>query len=99
MEVPRLGVKLQLQLPAYTTATATPNLSMSATNTIAHGNAGSFNPMNKAGDQTCIFIDTSHVLNLLSQNRFNSPSFFFFHFMVEMNGGANGFGCGGTLAS
>ena len=25
MEVPRLGVKLELQLPAYTTATATPD--------------------------------------------------------------------------
>ena len=27
MEVPRLGVELELQLPAYTTATATANLS------------------------------------------------------------------------
>ena len=27
MEVPKLGVKLELQLPAYTTATATPDLS------------------------------------------------------------------------
>ena len=27
MEVPRLGVELELQLPAYTTATATPDLS------------------------------------------------------------------------
>ena len=27
MEVPRLGVKLELQLPAYTTATATQDLS------------------------------------------------------------------------
>ena len=26
MEVPRLGVELELQLPAYTTATATPDL-------------------------------------------------------------------------
>ena len=25
MEIPRLGVKLKLQLPAYTTATATPD--------------------------------------------------------------------------
>ena len=32
MEVPRLGVELELQLPACTTAT-------SATYTIAHGNA------------------------------------------------------------
>ena len=27
MEVPRLGVKLELQLPAYTTTTAMPDLS------------------------------------------------------------------------
>ena len=27
MEVPRLGVKLELQLPAYTTVTAMPDLS------------------------------------------------------------------------
>ena len=28
MEVPRLGVELELQLPAYVTATATPDLSL-----------------------------------------------------------------------
>jgi len=28
MEVPRLGVELELQLPAYATATATPDLSL-----------------------------------------------------------------------
>ena len=39
MEVPRLGVKTELQLPAYTTATATWNLSPSYTT--AHGNAWS----------------------------------------------------------
>ena len=41
MEVPRLGVKSELQLPAYTTATATPDLSCVRANTIAHVNAGS----------------------------------------------------------
>ena len=40
MEVPRLGVQLELQLPAYTTATATWNLSTSVTYTTAHGNVG-----------------------------------------------------------
>ena len=42
MEVPRQGVESELQLPAYTTATATPDPSASATYTTAHGNAGSF---------------------------------------------------------
>ena len=41
MEVPRLGVESELQLPAYTTATATPDPSLSVTYTAAHGNARS----------------------------------------------------------
>ena len=41
MGVPRLGVKLELQLPAYTTATAMWAPSVSATCVIAQGNAGS----------------------------------------------------------
>ena len=39
MEVPRLGVKLEPQLPAYATATATPDRAAFATYTTAHGNA------------------------------------------------------------
>ena len=38
MEVPRLGVKLQLQLPACTTATATQVLAMLVTYTTAYSN-------------------------------------------------------------
>ena len=41
IEVPKLGVELELQLLAYTTATAMPDLSLSATYTTAHGNARS----------------------------------------------------------
>ena len=42
MEVSRLGVLLELQLPAYTTATATPDPShVCSLHTTAHGNAGS----------------------------------------------------------
>ena len=41
MEVPRLGVESELQLPAYTTTTETRDPGMSATYTTAHGNAGS----------------------------------------------------------
>jgi len=41
MEVPRLGVKLELQLPAYTTATATPDPSCICDLCPDHGNAGS----------------------------------------------------------
>ena len=41
MEVPRLGVAWELQLPAYTTATATLDPSCILTYTTAHGNNGS----------------------------------------------------------
>ena len=42
MEIPKLGVKLEPQLPAYITATATPDIqAMSAAYTIPHSNAGS----------------------------------------------------------
>ena len=41
MEASRLGVESELQLSAYTIATAMPDLSRSATYTTAHGKAGS----------------------------------------------------------
>ena len=41
MEVPRLGIELELQLLAYTTATATPDPNCYVTYTTAHGNVGS----------------------------------------------------------
>ena len=47
MEVLGLGVKLELQLPVYTTAIATWNLSCSVTYTKAHGKAG---PLSEARD-------------------------------------------------
>jgi len=40
-EVPRLGVKSELQLPAYTIAAATRDPSHAVTYTTAHSNAGS----------------------------------------------------------
>ena len=70
MEVLRLGVKSELQLLAYATATATSTLDQaaSATYTTAHGSASSFNPLSEARDGTCILMDTSQVLNPLSHN-------------------------------
>ena len=41
IEVPRLGVQLELQLLAYTTATVMPDPTMSAAHTTAHGNVRS----------------------------------------------------------
>ena len=61
MEAPRLGHELELQLPAYTTATAMADTSLSETYTSAHGNAGSFNPLSEARDQTHVLMDTSQI--------------------------------------
>ena len=41
MEVPRLGVESELQLPAYTTATATPDPSHVCNLHHSHSHAGS----------------------------------------------------------
>jgi len=60
MEVPRLGVELELL--AYTTATATWDLSHVCDLHTAHDNAGSsLNPLSKARDRTCILMGTSRV--------------------------------------
>ena len=66
-EVPRLGDESELHLLAYTTATATPDLSHVCDLLTGYGNAGSFNPLSKARD-THILIDTSWILNLMSHN-------------------------------
>ena len=57
MEVPRLGVKSELQVPAYTTATAMPDLSH--VSDLHHSSWQCFNTLSGAGDQTRILMDTS----------------------------------------
>ena len=66
MAVPRLGVESELQPLAYTTATATQDLSR-----ICHLHHSSWqrqilNPLNKARDGIHVLVDISQVLNLLS---------------------------------
>ena len=61
MKLPKLGVELELELPAYATATARPELSC-----ICHLHHGSrqcqtLNSLSKARDQTRILVDTSRV--------------------------------------
>ena len=68
MEVPRLGVELELQLPAYATATAMPNPSQVSDLHHRSKQCWILNPLSKARDQTCILMDTSQVQNLLSHN-------------------------------
>ena len=62
MEVPRLGVQLELQLLTYTTATAMWDLqAASAAHTTAHRQHWILNPLSKARDRTCVRMDTSQV--------------------------------------
>ena len=61
MEVPRLGVESELELPAYTAAIATKDSSQVC---CLHHSSWQFwilNPLREARDQTCILRDTSRV--------------------------------------
>ena len=70
-ELPRLGVELELQLPAYATATPTQNPSLVCNLHCTLQQGWIFKLLSKARDQTCILRDTSTVL-----------FFFFFFFLV-----------------
>ena len=69
MKVPRLGVESELQLPACTTATATWDLSYICDLRCSLQQQWILNPLSEAKDLTCILMDTSQILNLLSHNR------------------------------
>ena len=67
VEVLRPGVESELQLPAYTTATATATCDLSDLhNSLRHH--WILNPLSKARDRTLNLMDTSWVLNPLSYN-------------------------------
>ena len=68
MEVPRLGVKSEQQLPAYFMAVATPDPSHDYNLHPSLWQSRILNPLREARDQTPILMDTSWVLNLLSHN-------------------------------
>ena len=67
-EVPRLGVDLELELLADTTATAMPDLNHLCDLCCSSWQRQILNPPNEARDQTHNFMDISQVLNLLSHN-------------------------------
>ena len=75
MEVPRLGVKSELQLQAYTIATATWDLSHVCHLYHSSQHHWILNPLSKARHQTLILMDTSRVLNPPSHNRNSWVSF------------------------
>ena len=68
MEVPRIGVQLELQLQACTTATATPDLSRICNLHHSSQQCWILNPPSEARDRTCVLKDTSWDGNLLSCN-------------------------------
>ena len=68
MKVSRLGVKLEMQLLAYATATAMPYPSCICNLHHSSWQCLILNPLNESGDQTHILMDTSWVLNSLSHN-------------------------------
>ena len=69
MEFPRLEVEAKLQLPAYTTSTAMPDLSRICSLHHRFPQHRILNPLSEAGDGTCILMDPSQILNPLSYSR------------------------------
>ena len=65
----RCQITSELQLPAYTTATATPDPSHVCDLHRSSRQRRILNPLSQARGQTCILTDASPVLNPLSHNR------------------------------
>ena len=61
MQVPRLGVKSELQLLAYATATAMPDQSLNCDLYRSSLQWQILNPLNEAREQTCVLMDASWV--------------------------------------
>ena len=61
-EVLRLGFELELQLPAYTTAPATPDLSCICGLHCSLQQCQILNPLREATDRTCILAETVRLL-------------------------------------
>ena len=61
MEIARLGVKWELQLLTYTTATATQGLSRICILYHSSQQCQILNPLSEARDRTCILMDTSGI--------------------------------------
>ena len=59
MGVPRLGVELELQLPAYTTAIATPDPRLVCNTHHSSRQPWILKPLIEAKDRTCVLLDTS----------------------------------------
>ena len=83
MEVPQLGVDLELQVLAYTIATATPDPSCICDLHHSLRQCQILNPLSKARDRTCILMDTSWILNPQELNNGNSQYLCGFLFLIS----------------
>ena len=61
MEVPRIGVKSELQLPAYTTARATPDPSLICDLHHSSRQRQILNALDKAWNRTRVLVDTGQL--------------------------------------
>ena len=61
MEVPRLGVQSELQPPAYSTATATWDLSRICDLHHSSWQHQILNPLSEVRERTCVLMDTSQI--------------------------------------
>ena len=61
MEVSRIGVELELQLPAYTTAAAMQDSSLVCDLHHSSRQHQILNPLSEARDRTCILMDTNQI--------------------------------------
>ena len=75
MEVPRIGIKSELQWPAYTTATEMTGLSRICDLSLCLRQRQILNPLSRARDQTHILMDNSQVLNPLSHDGNSKKNF------------------------
>ena len=61
LKVPRLGVELKLQLPAYTTATAMPDPNHVCDLHHSSLQCQILNPLSEVRDRTFVFMDASQI--------------------------------------
>ena len=87
MEVPRLGVESELQLPAYITATAMWDLSRVCQLYHSSWQHWILNPLSEARDCTREIMDTSQVSLLLSHYWELRDYFFLSCFQAQMHDG------------
>ena len=86
MEVPSLGVESELQLLAYATATATQDPSCVCDLHHRSQQRQILNPQSEARGRTCILMDTSQVLNVLSQSGNSKENHLNFHILQPILG-------------